>query len=441
MSGPITSWFSALSLRWKLQLGFILVTMITTIYSRSLASFELGKMVEIATMNKVDALVIQQLQANHDAYIFNSFWESGLEFIVQFVIIGIVAKIFVRPILVLCDSLKAVEQGDLTREVKRTSLDEIGVLEHHFNNMLGKLNGILANVDESGKKMGQSAYQIAAISHQISEIGKNEQKRSAAVSESTDELNSISANVLSSAQSALERSDITQEHAQQGIDRVQVNIQAMDQTMRQVELVSGQVEELNQFTMQIHSIIDSIKQIAEQTNLLALNAAIEAARAGEQGRGFAVVADEVRSLAARTSNSAAEVSGIIEGITGKIGTVHETMGEVVEQVKRSESIAGETSNTMRMMVEDITQNTDTNNQIVVHSEQQIETFGKLKVSLDSLFQTLGESAAKVENTAHIGDDLYEVAGKLNTMMSGFTFHRLQGEDSHDIDQECHVVTV
>ena len=120
----ISNAFLSLSIKWKLQLGFFMVTMLTTIYNRWLASHEMGKLIDIARADHVNQNVIAQLEANHSAYIFNSFWESGIEFAVQFVIIGAVAGFMVKPIKALCQALKAVEQGDLTRGVENKSLDE-----------------------------------------------------------------------------------------------------------------------------------------------------------------------------------------------------------------------------------------------------------------------------------------------------------------------------
>ena len=103
------NWFSKLSIRWKLQLGFFVVTMITTIFNRVHGSSELNKLINIAKTNQVNPDVIQQLEANHSLYIFNSFWESGIEFAIQFMVIGFVASIFVKPIINLCNAHKLVE--------------------------------------------------------------------------------------------------------------------------------------------------------------------------------------------------------------------------------------------------------------------------------------------------------------------------------------------
>lgn len=417
----MVNWFLALSIRWKLQLGFFTVTMITTVYNRILAAHELGSMVEIARSNGVSADIVRQLEENHSAYIFNSFWESGIEFVLQFFVIGLVASLFVKPILSLCQSLKAVEKGDLTKGVTISSQDELGVLEQSFNEVLNSLNHIMREVDSSGKEMEQSAYQIAKISREIAEVGRQEESRSAEVSNVTEQLQHISENVQSLAQGATDRAKKTEERAHEGIRMVKKNISEMEGTAQEVNEAVQNITELEKATSQIHAIIATIQAIAEQTNLLALNAAIEAARAGEQGRGFAVVADEVRKLAERTSNSASEVSGIIGQLSGQVQQVTSSMNVVVGKVHENQKVAGETAAVIEHMAGEVAETAKANTGISTASIEQIKNVRLLQDTLVQLFATLSESSAKVETTAAIGESLHKVTGTLNTLMSGFIF--------------------
>lgn len=429
--------FLALSVRWKLQLSFFMVTMITTIYNRMLASHELEKMVEITRHNGVAQQVIQQLEANHTAYIFNSFWESGIEFVFQFMLIGVLANMFVRPILALCTSLKAVEAGDLTKQVVINSKDEIGELEKSFNDVLAKLNNIMREIDDSGRHMGQSAYQITKLSHEIAVVGQQEQNRSAAVNSATDELNRISSTVQESAVAAVQRAKETESQANTGILTVERNIEEMEHTAQEVNHAATEISELASAADQIHAIIDAIRNIAEQTNLLALNAAIEAARAGEAGRGFAVVADEVRKLAEKTNSSAVEVSNIVGLLTGKVTQVTAAMNVVVEKVHANQQVAAETAEVIRSMVNQVTQNADASLGISTASKQQLEYLHMLGQTLENLFATIAESSAKVEATSVIGNDLFYVTQKLNSVMSGFNFNAVKGIDSTPNESRKH----
>jgi len=416
-------WFKSISIRWQLQISFMVVTMITTVFNRMLASHELQKMTDIATQNGVPANVIALLDANHNTYIFNSFWESGLEFAIQFFFIGLLANMFVRPLVALVHSLEAVEKGDLTKEVADTSRDEIGMLGHGFNEVLAKLNNIMREIDESGKKMGQSAYQIKTISRDINEVSKKEQTRSADVNAATSELNNISIAVQAQTNIAAEQAKLLEARGNEGISTVQRNIDEMKETVLEVGKTSNEIAELSESANQIHHIIATIREIADQTNLLALNAAIEAARAGEQGRGFAVVADEVRKLAERTTQSAVEVSNIIGKLSEKVGHSTDAMKVVVSKVHGNQQVAAETAQVIESMVEGITKTAKANQGISEASYRQIDQLKQLQSTLDELFLTLTESSTKVDTTAIIGDNLFEITENLNALMAGFVFER------------------
>jgi len=416
-------WFLSLSIQWKLQFGFFLVTMITIVVNRLEGYAELGKLIEIARSSGVSEAVIRQLDARLDSYVAASLWQSGLEFVILFFVISLLAKLFSRPIKNLVGALAGIEKGDLTHAVETKSLDEIGILESSFNAMLSNLTEVIRNIDDNSKQMAQSAYQVATISHEIAKVSKNEHSRSEEVASATEQLRNISSSVHQLAEEANNRSVKTEECARAGIVSVQRNISEMDATVGEVNRAAQEMNELKDAAQQIFNIISTIRTIAEQTNLLALNAAIEAARAGEAGRGFAVVADEVRSLAVRTTESTGQISTIIGDLNTRVERVSATMVGVVGSVNTSQETARDTSQVIEGVVNEIVETARANQKIAGVSKEQMDQFHSLRTSLDRLFETFKESSAKVETTATIGDDLYRVSESLNGLLSQFTYER------------------
>jgi methyl-accepting chemotaxis protein len=208
----------------------------------------------------------------------------------------------------------------------------------------------------------------------------------------------------------------------------------MQQTTAQVSLAAGEILELEHSARQIHSIVNTIKEIAGQTNLLALNAAIEAARAGENGRGFAVVADEVRKLAERTTASASEVGQIIHLLSAKVQQVSNTMNAVVQQVDLTQGEARNTCGTIESMADNAVDSAQAIQGIASASHQQLDRFAQLEATTETLFATLRESGTKVDTTATIGEDLRAGTARLNAIMAGFTFTSVTAIQRADNEQ-------
>lgn len=327
-----------------------------------------------------------------------------------------------QPIVRAVEIGNLVAGGKLDNEINITYGGETGQLLTTMKFMQEKLNSILSEVEDCGRHMGQSAYQVAAISTEIADVSKVQESRSDEVTNAMQQLHQISTSVQALAIEAAERSRQIETLAKGGIENVQQNIGSMEQTTHQVNLASVEIQELEQSAQQINNIVLSIKGIAEQTNLLALNAAIEAARAGEQGRGFAVVADEVRKLAERTTQSAIEVGKIVIDLSDKVKQVAGTMDGVVQKVGITQQEAKATASTIESMAQNTVETAEANQRISTVSFQQLEQFGLLQTTLETLFSILKESGKKVETTAAVGEELRVVTGRMNKIMADFTFN-------------------
>ena len=289
--------------------------------------------------------------------------------------------------------------------------------------MHDKLLHILIKVEDSGRQMGQSAFQISTMSQNVAEASRQEESRSTEVVTVTHGVTEIARQVQAQAEVAAKTTRDVEVRGKTGLDAVNRNISALELATSEVTRAQGEVSDLNAAATKITHIIEAIREIAEQTNLLALNAAIEAARAGEQGRGFAVVADEVRKLAERTHSSSLEVSEIVSAITGRVTQLREVMALVVNRVHAGQAVAGETAQVMAAMAEGVSEAARSNDAIASESQRQMRQIEALDDSLQRLFATLAENSTKVEAMAIIGSDLHEVSCALNEVMAGFVFKR------------------
>jgi methyl-accepting chemotaxis protein len=313
--------------------------------------------------------------------------------------------------------------GDLTFEVGATSGDEIGKLQASLGQILEKLTPILSNIHDASLQMEQSSFQISKISNEIGAASCAQQDRFQAVSAAAGEVRTSSDSVRLLAESVRGKSVETEAEAERGLLAVQENIAQMQKTVSDVSRAAQETTKLHEVGEQIHRIIESISDIADQTNLLALNAAIEAARAGEQGRGFAVVADEVRNLASRTARETEEITRIISAFASQVDNNMQTMERVVSLVNDGEGKSRETAQVIDRMVASVRESAVSNLQISEVSLSQMERLELLQDSLDSLFATIRENGAKVGVTATISSDLNLVSTQINRLMAHFTFNR------------------
>lgn len=313
-------------------------------------------------------------------------------------------------------------QGNLAKILEEGNDSEIGIISRNYNVFLAKLREVLELIRRQAIHIAREAVQVkdhlniaATTTEKQEALARDISISCAAVTDTAGGVSNRAAALNEVAQDRLEDARRTQAE----LMTLANSIAAINERQQSFRVT---VESLSKHSHEINKITQLIQDVSDQTNLLALNAAIEAARAGEQGRGFAVVADEVRKLAERTTRSAVEVTEIVGALTGQVDTVHAAMDQVIGQVHSSQAVASETAHIMDSMGERVSQAAAANDAIAEASQRQLSHFALLQDSLVRLFATLAESSTKVETTASIGNDLHRVTGRLSNLMAGFVIN-------------------
>jgi len=240
------------------------------------------------------------------------------------------SRMITRPLAALADDAQQIASGDLTVQIQSRSKDEIGVLATSFNSMADSLRGAIRQVSDTSSLLTSAANELLATSESISSGADSVASQAQTVATAGEEMAATSNDIANNCQSAAAGALDASTSASDGSVVVDKTVQAMGQIARRVKETADTVARLGQRSDQIGQIVGTIEDIADQTNLLALNAAIEAARAGEQGRGFAVVADEVRALAERTTRATKEISDMIRSIQAETRSAVTVMEEGVQ---------------------------------------------------------------------------------------------------------------
>ncbi|VVP85671.1 hypothetical protein PS925_00901 [Pseudomonas fluorescens] len=320
------------------------------------------------------------------------------------------------------DSLRLAEEiasGDLTRRLEITGTDEVSRLMVALNLMSKNLQDTVLEISEASIQLSSAAVEMTSITEaadrHLQQQNSEIEQAATAVTEMTSAVEEVARNATSTSQAAQESS----EAAKLGNLRVSETLSAVETLTELVESSASQVTELAGQAEDISQVVGVIRSIAEQTNLLALNAAIEAARAGEQGRGFAVVADEVRALAHRTQISTLEIEKMITAIQSGSSTTVDSIRRSTEEVYNTKRTAEGAGQSLRQITDSVLQINERNLQIAVASEQQAHVARDVDRSLLSIRSLAIQSSEGANQTIKASNELSRLAVNLNHLVQKF----------------------
>ncbi|MFG0248030.1 MAG: methyl-accepting chemotaxis protein [Phycisphaeraceae bacterium JB051] len=340
--------------------------------------------------------------------------------------IGLVTAYFltrqiVRPINYTIAMLKNIAQGDgdLTQRVDEKSNDELGELGHWFNTFVSHIQQIIQQVAKTTSLVSHSANEIANTSDSVASGMNAQAMKSTEISSAVEEM---SASIQQVAQQTSQVStDATEagNYAREGGEVVRQTIEGMKSISQVVSDSATAINELGKRSEQIGQIINVINDIADQTNLLALNAAIEAARAGEHGRGFAVVADEVRKLAERTTTATEEVAQSIAAIQNETGMAVQRISDGTQVVDEGVQLATQADQALASIMDSSSKVAAMIQNIAAAADEQSSASELISQNINNINTVTSESAQSVSQTARSTSELCDISRQLETLVGRF----------------------
>lgn len=336
-------------------------------------------------------------------------------------LITLAAQRIAKPIRLVATRLQEIAhgEGDLTQRIHLSQRDEVGLLAHRFNAFLERLQSTISEVVETAAGTRHGVIEASDLAQQTRSVLQSQSQEIDLVATACTQMHATAAEIAESAQQALTATQGAEAAAQQGLQVVAQTDQAMQHLMQEMSQTKPKVEALARNSTNINQILSVITAIAEQTNLLALNAAIEAARAGEQGRGFAVVADEVRSLAHRTQHSIGEIQSVIEQlqqgtqeVVSAILSGHQQAQTTQQQALASVAVLekiNEAIDTIHLMNEQIAQ--------AVHEQSQVSN--ETSHNLSNIRGVSHSIIQGADSSAHLSAELSSLAERQHALVGQF----------------------
>ena len=326
-----------------------------------------------------------------------------------------------RPVNSLRDMLQDIAQGegDLTKRLDDSTKDELAEISRYFNLFIEKLRGMITQIASTTEQVASASVQLNATAVQMANGAEEVSAQAATVATAGEEMSATSGDIAQNCQLAAEGSQQASSAAVSGSQVVSETISVMHSISERVTNSAKAVESLGARSDQIGAIVGTIEDIADQTNLLALNAAIEAARAGEQGRGFAVVADEVRALAERTTKATREIGGMIKAIQQETKGAVVAMEEGVHEVAKGTEKAAESGQALEQILQQINDVTTQIHQVATAAEEQTATTSEISNNMHQITEVVAQTASGAQESAAAASQLAQLSEDLRRIVRQF----------------------